>query len=152
MKTNFEKNKTKQLEMLQLINFSYEMTDIFRENERRKERHLMMYGRVPQHTDGMAYLGEHFKKQGDMEGHDGNLYYTKHPKRLSEFLRYEEGPNDGICDPKDDPYPANVNEKRRKMGERQPDSLSTAIRDYEWVGKFSNYGAVEGNVFNSNFA
>ena len=53
---------------------------------------------------------------------------------------------DGICDPAGDPHPANVGKKKEEKGESVADPLE-GVRGYEWVGRFSDGGAVEGNVF-----
>ena len=131
----------KQLEMLQLIKLSYEMTSTCLKGEAGQG------GYVPNYTDDLGFIGAHFKNLDAMEGHDGHFHYTKRPRKLSAFLKYPEGPDDGICDPAWDPYPANVGTKRAKKGESTPDPLEGELRDYEWVARFSDYGAVEGNVF-----
>ena len=143
-------NKDSWLEMLQLVNLSYEMTDICLEGEGTEERYLMKYGYVPKYVDDVAYFGKHFKRLKVMEKRDGNLHYTQRPKSLSDLLRNEEGPEDGINDPAGDPHPANVGKKAAEDGESQPDAMSPKLRDYEWVGRFSDYGAVEGNIFRRN--
>ena len=104
-------------------------------------------GYVPKYTDDFGFTGAHFKNLDAMEGHDGRFHYTKRPKKLSAFLKYSEGPDDGICDPAGDPYPVNVGTKRAKKGKSVPDPLEGELREYEWVARFSDYGAVEGNVF-----
>ena len=135
----------KQLEMLQLIKLSYEMTSIHLKGE---ELEQMMKGRgIGNLADGSLFFGDHLKNLKAMEEHDGHFHYTTRPRKLSAFLKYPEGPDDGICDPAWDPYPANVGTKRAKKGESVPDPLEGELRDYEWVARFSDYGAVEGNVF-----
>ena len=134
----------KQLEMLQLIKLSYEMTSTCLKGEGGQG------GYVPNYTDDFGFTGAHFKNLDAMEGHDGHFHYTTRPRKLSAFLKYPEGPDDGICDPAWDPYPANVGTKRAKKGESVPDPLEGELRDYEWVARFSDYGAVEGNVFRKN--
>ena len=107
----------------------------------------MHYGDI----ENMPYVsGIHFKDLNTLEHQDGNFYYTDRPKSLSTLLKYPEGPDDGICDPAEDPHPANVGKKRAEKGENAPDPLEGELRDYEWVGRFSDYGPVEGNVFHKN--
>lgn len=138
----------KQLEMLQLINLSYEMTDVCLGGEKFKGRRRRP---GPQGLTGGSFLfGEHLNNLDAMKEHDGYFHYTKHPKRLSNYLMRPDGPKDGICDPAGDPHPANVGKKRAEKGESVPDPLEGELRDYEWVGRFSDYGAVEGNVFRKN--
>ena len=68
--------------------------------------------------ENMPYVsGSHFKDLNTLEHQDGNFYYTDRPKSLSTLLKYPEGPDDGICDPDGDPYPANVGQKRAEKGE-----------------------------------
>ena len=139
----FDGNRKKQLEMLQLVNFSYEMTAACVKSDYIKNWLQMRYG-VP---EDMPYIaGRHFKNLNILEQQDGNFHYTERPKRLSDLLRYSEGPGDGICDPAGDPHPANVGKKKAEKGESVADPLE-GVRGYEWVGRFSDGGAVEGNVF-----
>ena len=139
--------RDQQLEMLQLVNYSYEMTATCLGGEYFKDWLSMHYVDV----ENMPYVsGIHFKDLNILEHQDGNFYYTDRPRSLSTLLKYPEGPDDGICDPTGDPYPANVGQKRAEKGESAPDPLEGELRNYEWVGRFSNYGAVEGNIFRKN--
>ena len=139
--------RDQQLEMLQLVNYSYEMTATCLGGEYFKNWLSMHYVDI----ENMPYVsGIHFKDLNTLEHQDGNFYYTDRPRSLSALLKYPEGPDDGICDPAGDPYPANVGKKRAEKGESVADPLEGELRNYEWVGRFSDYGAVEGNIFRKN--
>ena len=66
----------KQLEMLQLIKSSYEMTAACLGGEYFKDWLSMHYGDV----ENMPYVsGIHFKDLNTLEHRDGNFYYTDRP-------------------------------------------------------------------------
>lgn len=67
----------KQLEMLQLIKLSYEMTSTCLKGEGGHG------GYVPSYTDDLGFTGAHFKNLDAMEGHDGHFHYTTRPRKLS---------------------------------------------------------------------
>ena len=69
-----------QLEMLQLIKFSYEMTAACLGGEHIKDWLLMHYGDV----ENIPYVsGIHFKDLNTLEHQDGNFYYTDRPYSMS---------------------------------------------------------------------
>ena len=66
-----------QLEMLQLIKYSYEMTAACLGGEHIKDWLFMHYGNF----ENMPYVsGIHFKDLNILEHQDGNFYYTDRPR------------------------------------------------------------------------
>ena len=80
----------KQLEMLQLIKLSYEMTSTCLKGEGGHG------GYVPSYTDDLGFTGAHFKNLDAMEGHDGHFHYTTRPRKLSTLLKYPDGPDSAV--------------------------------------------------------
>ena len=71
----------KQLEMLQLIKLSYEMTNIHLKGE---DLEQTMKGRgIGNLADGSLFFGDHLKNLKAMEEHDGHFHYTNRPRKLS---------------------------------------------------------------------
>ena len=84
----------KQLEMLQLIKLSYEMTNIHLKGE---DLEQTMKGRgIGNLADGSLFFGDHLKNLKAMEEHDGHFHYTNRPRKLSTLLRYPDGPDPAV--------------------------------------------------------
>lgn len=84
--------RDQQLEMLQLVNYSYEMTAACPGGEHIKDWLSMHYGDV----ENMPYVsGIHFKA---LEHQDGNFYYTDRPRGPDD--QAAEAPEMSECSPK----------------------------------------------------
>ena len=85
----------KQLEMLQLIKYSYEMTATCLGGKYFKDWLSMHYVDV----ENMPYVsGIHFKDLNTLEHQDGNLYYTDRPRGPDD--QAAEAPEMSECSPK----------------------------------------------------
>ena len=87
--------RDQQLEMLQLVNYSYEMTAACPGGEYFKDWLFMHYGNF----ENMPYVsGIHFKDLNILEHRDGDFYYTNRPRGPDD--QAAEAPEMSGCSPK----------------------------------------------------
>ena len=87
--------RDQQLEMLQLVKFSYEMTATCLGGKYFKDWLSMHYVDV----ENMPYVsGIHFKDLNTLEHQDGNFYYTDRPRSPAD--QAAEAPEMSGCSPK----------------------------------------------------